>query len=313
VPAVDGGAGRSKLRQMKLFRGTSPVVALLLVGACERAKKVTVADTSVSTQVTGTESTSAVARTAAWDSSAGPLLLIAADTPTRAFVLVPDTMNTTAAIANIPHPASVTLFGRNGTVQTAELPSVTDVGTCAMTMLNAAPPPRPWSVGFIGGVVAPIAIDSIEALSRADSLTFTAAVTRLASALPNDSAGRFTGLPFVVRGIWRFTIPQGPQVVAATLMRQINQEATPLQERTLLVAERSPTDSTLTTVYSDRSYGDEETIETRDILAAVLLGSARNPALILSRDFGDATGYALIERDDKGQWHRRWTSPRRHC
>ena len=73
--------------------------------------------------------------------------------------------------------------------------------------------------------------------------------------------------------MWRFTIPDGPQVVVATLVRQINQEATPLQERTLLVAERAPSDTTFTTAYSERSYGDEETIESREVLAAVLLGS----------------------------------------
>ena len=88
----------------------------------------------------------------------------------------------------------------------------------------------------------------------------------MASAIPNDSAGRFTGLAFVVKGLWRFNVPDGPQVVIATLVRQINQEATPLQERTLLVAERPPNDTTLTTAYSERSYGDEETIETREIL-----------------------------------------------
>src|SRR6185503_4513950 len=108
---------------------------------------------------------------------------------------------------------------------------------------------------------------------------FTIGATRLASALPNDSAGRFSGLPFVVRGVWRFSIPQNRQVIAATLVRQINQEATPLQERTFLVAERSPADSTLSTAYSERSYGDEETVERHEVLAAILLGSARNAAL----------------------------------
>jgi hypothetical protein len=156
-------------------------------------------------------------------------------------------------------------------------------------------------------------MDSLAALSPADSAMLTTALNRLASALPNDSAGRFNGLPFVVRSIWRFTVPNGPQVIAGTLSRSINQEATPLQERSLLVAERSPSDSSLKTVYSERSYGDEETIETRDVIAAVLLGGSHNIALVLSRDYGDAVAYAMIERGDDGSWHPRWTSPRRHC
>jgi hypothetical protein len=241
------------------------------------------------------------------------VLLIATETPTRAFVLVPDSANTSAGLAGIPHPASVTLFGRNGTVQNAELPEVTDSGACFLATLSAAPPPRQWNVGFIGGVVAPVAMDSLASLSRSDSLSMTTGVIRLASALPNDSAGRFNGLPFVVRAIWRFTISTGSQVVATTLVRQINQEATPLQERTFLIAERSATDSTLAMMYSERSYGDEETVESREVLAAILLGSTRNAAIVLARDFGDATAYALIERGDNGKWTARWKSPRRRC
>ena len=298
---------------MKLFRRSHLILAALTLGACERANKPPSSDSAARPPTAAADSTTVGAPAASWDPDAGPVLLIATDPPTRAFVLIPDSANTSAGLAAIPHPASVTLFGRNGTVQNAELPEVTDTGTCVMAVLSAAPPPRPWNVGFIGGVVAPVALDSIEALSRNDSATFTIGATRLASALPNDSAGRFTGLPFVVRSVWRFSIPQGRQVIAATLVRQINQEATPLQERTFLVAERSQADTTLSTVYSERSYGDEETVESREVIAAILLGGSRNAALVLSRDFGNATAYAIIERGDDGRWRARWKSPRRRC
>lgn len=298
---------------MKLFRSV-PILAVLLVGACERAKAPPRTDTGAHTQSVSAESATVVPSAPAWDVSAGPVLLVATDVPTRAFILAPDSGNTSAGLAGIPHPASITLFGRNGTVQTAELPDIpsSDAGACLVATLSAAPPPRPWNVGFIGGVVAPVGMDSIGSLSHNDSLALTAAVIRLASALPNDSAGRFNGLPFVVRSIWRFAIPQGSQAIAATFVRQINQEATPLQERTLLVAERSA-DSTMSTTYSERSYGDEETVESRDVLAAVLLGTTRNTALVLSRDSGDSTAYALVERGDNGKWIARWKSPRRRC
>ena len=138
-------------------------------------------------------------------------------------------------------------------------------------------------------------------------------MNRLASALPNDSAGRFAGLPFVVRSLWRFTIPSGSLVAVASVTRQINQEATPLQEHTLLVAERAPGDTTFSTAYSERSYGQEETIESREILAGALIGVARLPALFLIRDYGDASAYGLIERGQDSKWRRRWTSSRRHC
>lgn len=298
---------------MKPFRAYCLVVVAVLGAACERKKTPSATDSTNHAQTPAGDSASATASAPAWDQSAGPVLLVATDTPIRALVFVPDSANRATAIANIPQPASVTLFGRNGTVQTAELPAMTDTNACATATLSAAPPPRPWSVGFIGGVVAPIVMDSIGAMTAADSSAFTIGLNRLASALPNDSAGRFTGLPFVVRSIWRLRVPQGPQFVAGTLSRSINQEATPLQERTLVIAERSESDSGLTTVYSERSYGDEETIETRDIIAAVLLGASRNVAIVLSRDYGDTVAYAVIERADDGKWRVRWTSPRRHC
>jgi len=310
---VDGDVGGSKLRRMKLFRRSHLVLPALIFCACERAKTPPASDSASKPPTAATDSANAAVTAATWDPDAGPVLLVSTETPSKAFVLIPDSANTTAGLAAIPHPASVTLFGRNGTVQNAELPEVTDASACATATLSAAPPPRPWSVGFVGGVVAPVAVDSIESLSHNDSTSFTIGVTRLASALPNDTAGRFSGLPFVVRAVWRFAIPQGPLVVAATLSRQINQEATPLQERTFIVAERSGADTTLSSVYSERSYGDEETVESRDMLAAILLGGARNPAIILSHDFGNAVAYAIIERGDDGRWRARWKSPRRRC
>jgi hypothetical protein len=231
----------------------------------------------------------------------------------RALLVVPDSATVAATLAGLPHPASVTLFGRNGTVQTADLPTVADSDICAVANLSAAPPPRSWNVGFIGGVVAPIGLDSMPSLGRADSLDALTNMTRLASAMPNDSAGRFTGLPFVVRTIWRFSVPGGQPTFVGLIRRSINQEATPLQEHTLIIAERSVTDSTLSLAYSERSYGDEETIESRDILAAVMLGASRNVTLVVARDFGNAAAYGLIERGDDGKWKARWVSARRHC
>jgi hypothetical protein len=298
---------------MKPFRRSVFVVAAILAAACERRKAPPPGDSTSQAPTPASDSATAAASVPVWDPSAGPVLLVATDAPIRAFVLVPDSTNRASTIANIPRPASVALFGRNGSVQTAELPAISDTSACATATLNAAPPPRAWNVGFIGGVVSPIAMDSLGALSPADSAALTVGLNRLASALPYDSAGRFNGLPFVVRSIWRFHVPPSSQYIAGTLSRSINQEATPLQERTLLVAERSPSDSSLTTVYSERSYGEEETVETRDVIAALLLGGSRNVAMVFSRDFGDAVAYALIERGDDGKWRLRWTSPRRRC
>jgi hypothetical protein len=320
---VDEDFKRSKLRRMSSRRRALLLrrsAATLLLGlsatfaaACEHAKPSPGADT-IAVNAPAASGAASEAGVSTWDAGAGPLLLVATETPERAIVVAPDSADQAAELANVPHPATVTLLGRGGTVQTASLPAVSDTGACVVATLTAALTPRPWSVGFIGGVVLPLPMDSLDAMSRADSNSLTAAVTRLASTLPNDSAGRFTGLPFVVHTLWRFRLP-GRVVVAGTLERQINQEATPLEERTFVIAERDSAadDSTFAMTYSDRSYGAEETIESRDALAAVTIGPARAPSVVLSLDFGDAVAYRILQRGGDGRWHARWSSGRWHC
>jgi hypothetical protein len=298
---------------MKLLRSCCPIIVVLLAAACERAKPPVRADSASASVAATADSTVAVLPARDWDSSAGPVLLVVGESPSVANVVLPEAASAAIELANIPQPASVTLFGRGGTVQTADLPAVTDTSSCIVATLGAAPPPRAWNIGFIGGVVSPIGMDSTESLSRADSASLVVDVTRLASAMPNDSAGRFAGLPFVVRALWRFNLLNGPQVIAANLARQINQEATPLQERTLLVAERRPSDSTLAMAYSERSYGTEESVENQDVLAAALLGASHTAAIVVSRDYGDSMSYGLIERGSDGRWRARWSSARRYC
>ncbi len=298
---------------MTPLRRTSALIVALTLSACERAKTPPPIDTTALRPVTPADSAARVTAQS-WNPSAGPVLLVASEDPTQARIVVPDTATAAATLAALPHPADVTLFSRSGTVQTASLPSVApSANGCVVATLDAAPPPKAWSVGFVGGVISPVPIDSIESISHADSASFVVWMNRLASALPNDSAGRFTGLPFVVRSLWRINLPFGVPVVIGALDRHLNQEATPLQERTFLIAEASRSDSTYSTVYSERSYGPEETIQNQELLAAALLGSSKNLALIIARDFGDATAYALIERGDDGRWRQRWLSPRRQC
>ena len=301
---------------MKMFRRSlvSTAAALFATAGCERAKPPVRTD-SVAVHPAGTTTVTPPAPPSTWDRGAGRLLLIAADSATHAYLVAPDSATAEHTIAEIPHDASITLFGRGGTVQSAALDGIDTSGACALGSLRAAPPPRQWSVGFFGGVVAPLPVDSAAAFPPADSAKLVVDMNRLASALPNDSAGHFAGLPFVVRSMWRFSLPlpTRAQVVVAELERQLNQEATPLAERTLIVTERAPSDTSVNAVYSERSYGDEETIESDDLLAALLIGGGKTPAFVLSIDFGDDQAYSLIERGANGRWQRRWTSARHHC
>jgi hypothetical protein len=302
------------MTQFRRIVATLSLSSGIVAGACRRDKPVQPPqDSTRSAPVTPVASDSTAAHpVSTWDAGAGSILLVSSDAPTRAVVVLP-TENDSTTLGALPHPASATLLGRGGDVQTADFPSVRDSAGCHIASLTAAPPPHTWNVGFVGGVVAPLSVDSAASITHADSVQLVASLNRLASVIPNDSAGRFTGLPFVVQSLWRVFVADGPTVVAGALVRQINQEATPLQERTFIVGERRGIDTAFTMGYSERSYGQEETVESRELLAAVLIGDTKTPAIVLSRDYGDENAYSILERGADGRWRLRWTSRRRHC
>ena len=173
-----------------------------------------------------------------------------------------------------------------------------------------------WSVAFIGGRVRPVALDSIEAFVRVDSARLAAETARLASLLPSDTAIAFRGIPFAVRTAYRFTAPDGADVLVADVQRKVNQEANPLEEHILLVAERGPQsggqDARYRTVYSERSSGTEEGIEMSEVLAAVRLAGGR-VAIVLGRQGYETAAYSLLERASPGRWRVRWTSVYTGC
>jgi len=265
-----------------------------------------------------------------WDSSAGPALFVAGATPQQALVIAPrytDSLSLdsvrldTAALRSL----RLDLFGSGRQVGSARIVSAAS-GSSRTDSCRSWPTARlevassdtgstaPWSVAFEAGRALPLAIDSIEGLATADSARLAADLARLASAVPGDTAAAFRGLPFVVTKAWRTHVPDGPTVLVAVVVRNVNQEANPRQERILLVAERDTTGpaSQFTIRYTERITGREETLETTDPVTIVLLGAERRPALVVTRDTGNGLSYVLIERA-AGQWRQRWASTYAGC
>jgi len=159
-------------------------------------------------------------------------------------------------------------------------------------------------------------MDSITALSAVDSSRRAAAVARVASALPNDTAQAFHGLPFAVRDAHTFTLPKGDTVIAAEVVRRLNQEANPEEEHIFIIMERDTVPPLpgapppYVTAYSERTSGSEDDVESDEVLAAVLLGRAPHvvPTVVLSRDYGDGNSYTLIQRVAPRVWRARWNS-----
>lgn len=304
--------------------------ALAALGACENRGNTPAIDSSVPLRPANIGSTGAPAATT-WDSRLGPVLLISGQSADLATVVVGDSSRTGAdtitereAIAIRSAPAL--LIGRGDSVQIGLLQEVhsakgdedsecTGWPAWKITSAKAGGALASWSVGFVGTTVQPVRMDSIESLSRADSARLAADATRLASTLPGGGGERFTGLPFTVTSLWRFRAGPGTEGLVANLVRHVNQEARPLEERTLVIAERdsSRRDERFNLAYYDRSQGPEETVESRDVLALARAAPDAQPMLVIGRDYGDGMAYALIQRDPAGRWREKWRSPRGHC
>jgi len=310
--------------------------AMLLAGglvaatACENRRSTPAIDSSVPLRP-ATIGTSATPSATTWDAHLGPVLLVSGPSPELATVVLGDSTRTGAdtitareSIAIRSSPA--VLLGRGDSVQVGILQEVhsakgeednecTGWPAWRITGPRSGTALAPWAVGFVGASVQPIRMDSIESLSRADSAHLAADATRLASTLPAGGTDRFTGLPFTVTSLWRFRAGPGVEGLVANLVRHVNQEARPLEERTLIVAERDSTrrDERFNLAYYDRSQGAEETVESRDVLALARPTSDAQPMLVLGRDYGDGMAYALVQRDPSGRWREKWHSPRGHC
>lgn len=264
-----------------------------------------------------------------WDTTAGPALFIVGSSPSEALIIAPGHPDSSA----LDSPAfdlttlrtkqfdlyssgkRVGLARVNATIASVRSDSCR---TWPVAQLTLSPPDsataNTWNVAFETGHATEIPLDSITGLATADSARLAADVARIASALPGDTAAAFRGLPFVVNKAWRARPPNGPQLLIAVVVRNVNQEANPRQERILLIAERDSTSPAgrYTTQYSERVIGLEETIEATDLVAVVSLGAERRPTLVIARDAGHGAAYTLIERI-AGQWKRLWSSGYAGC
>jgi len=299
--------------------------------ACERASPPATGRKDTAAQVVPPPESAVVAKPEAspWDSSAGPALFIAGSTPQEALVIAPRS-TTPAALDSVQldsvliRSLRVDLFASGKKVGTARIAatarsSLSDscrswpTARLDLSPGDSASTPN-WSVAFETGHAAELAVDSIEGLTRVDSARLAADIARIASALPGDTSAAFRGLPFVVNKAWRARIPNGSTILTAVVVRNVNQEANPRQERILLIAERDSGTALGRFVpsYSERRVGLEETLETTDPIAILLVGDDRHPTVVVTRDAGKGVSYALIERLGR-QWQRRWASMYAGC
>lgn len=304
-----------------------------LAGACTGDETPPARDTVVQAAPVTTAATPPAPASAAWnDTVAGPALFVAGGSPDVAQLVFPEftdsTLTDTSAFdLGRVSGARVDLFTRAGAAGAASLSSAParppreeectswPTARLAAAASSSTPPRAPWTVGFLAGHATAIPLDSVETLPQPDSARLVADVARLASALPDDTAPSFRGLPFVVLAARRFSPAPRVQAIFAEVSRKVNQEARPREERILLVAERDSASPALPWVasYAERVSDTEENVEASDVLAAVALGPARTPTLVIGREYGEGFSYALLERVGPKKWRLRWSSAYAGC
>lgn len=234
---------------------------------------------------------------------------------------VPDTLQLDASTLR---GDSVELLGRDGSIDAVPVVSAgtkqwagdecVEWPTATLGIIDTSRAAG-WTVGFVQPHVTAVRLDSLAGMSGTDSARLAADLTRLASALSDDTSKTFHGIPFSVRYAYRFQAAPGEEAVVADLVRRLNQEASPLEQHTFVIAERSSAtpDAEFQVVYHERAGGLEEAIETTDVLGAVRLSSPAHVALVVLREGQDTSAYAMLERATNGSWRVRWTSVHTGC
>jgi hypothetical protein len=301
-----------------------PLAALLplLMWACERSEPPVRNAASSTANASPVNQGTAPVNDDGWVVAAGPALLVQGATRDEAIALFPASRDSEAvsrldsvSLSEVP----VVLFGRGGERFSAQLGAPTGEGTddCERWPLHAFQPAAgtAWSVGFASDQVRPVVLDSVAMLTQRDSMMLVAEASRLASSVTEPTGPSFQGLRFTADDVRRFEAMPGVQALVAHLVRHVNQEASPQEEETLLIAERDSgaTSGPYQLAYAERTFGREEDVVSPEVLAGVRLGASRQPSLIVAHDGNDGIGYAIIERIGPRRWRVRWYSGITSC
>ncbi len=264
---------------------------------------------------------SAVARVdepaSTWPSVYGTLIVVPAPSGEGAALIPPLAPSVaTAPVALGPiEGLDVELFARGGPTAIGVLGAASvPTGTCPAWPQAPVATDVPWRVGLGRDVATSVPLDSIEGVPPADSLRLAIAVARLASRTPGDSVERFAGHPYVVRGVWRGVVPEGPHLLIAIVARTVAVEDDPASEQLLLLAESASGADDPRLVYSERRWGKEAAVDIDEVLALVRFTATGAVGLLVER--ADARGplLLLLERERaSGRWAVRWQGPRAGC
>jgi hypothetical protein len=293
-----------------------------VVSACNGDRKTTAAESAATANAPSVHPPLVPVNTG-WDTTeAGPVMLLAGseNTASTAVVLPWLTDNALASapefvldsLSNMP----VELFDPAGLSASSSLvvgsQKLNTEGCISWPVGSLSPAPRQWRFGLRKGAAIGLPLDSIEGMTPADSSQVTVEIARISSAVAEGSDPVFRGLPFAVLHAYRFALGNN-EVLAADVVRKINEEANPREEHLLLIAERPRVaDAKYVAAFQSRVAGAEEAVRTNEILGAVKFVRG-NPAIVVTFEYEDGGKVALLERTGERQWRITWTSAYTGC
>jgi hypothetical protein len=272
-------------------------VALVLLAACgtKASDRSSVSGTAVQGPAVPDMAATAPA---AWPDSLGGFLALANPVTGEALLFRRDTLAS---------PASAVVVGYDTTAQAAAIRDVRALPCAARAVLRVTGVPAGWTLALDAARspgVRPLGIDVLEDLTAADSQRVVVRIQRALNALPDTgSAMEFRGLPVVVRDAWQVFTPAGT-ILVARAARMRNLEAAAHEELRFVVLEGDEPR------YVARVAGDEETIESWDLLAA--LDVHGQPWLAVAREGIGSLQLEVITRDGSG-WRSAWRSDSLRC
>lgn len=322
LPASRTGSPTARFRRWIIVSGL-----LSSVVACDRRAQPENGDSDRAESARATTDSIATEVTASgWDAAAGAFVVL----PTvdggmvAGSLLRPEaselTVGDTAGIGAGLGDGRLELFSRGGKVGVARLsvegaPKV-GPGCTAWPVARLTTDPgstiAPWTAAFAMGRIAAVPLDSIEGLVPRDSAKLAADLTRLASGLPDDTSATFRTLPYVVLRAWR-TRGLDSGFAVATLVRRVNQEDNPREERVVMVVNTVGSDARQWTIgWHERAAGLEEELVVAEPLLAFRVAPSKDLRLLFGRDDGVALGAAVLTRRG-ATWTLLWESAVAGC
>lgn len=256
-----------------------------------------------------------------WDLEAGSVMVMALGDSDSVGIVLPQATDSSMPFQELSIAESdlkVDLIGRAGRIASGVVVSpvtrTVGAGECrswpAGRIRSAL---SGWRVGFTTGRVTAIPLDSIEAMSSADSASLVNGIAQNVATLRSTSDADFRGLPFRVRSAYTFRTDSIAGVIA-DVVRSVNEEANPRLEHLFVLGERPVgSASNYRLAFYTRTAGAEEDAEVTELLAVVLIGRSKRPAAVVNIEYDEGGKLGLLERTGPVQWRYRWRSAYTGC